>query len=372
VIYHLTQWLDPNAESLLRLGYRYVSFRGGVAFLMSMFIVLWLLPKSFDAFTKLGWVNRQRSYMIDSSSKEGVPVMGGIHIFIASFICMLLWCDLTDLYALASIVSAVAFFALGLGDDILKIKAGHHDDGVSRAIKYAVQISVGAALGWMLMSSWGPHEGLLQGTFSFPFVKEPIQVGWLQIPICIFVVVFISNAVNFADGMDGLATGPSLLTFLGLAIFSYILGNAIWSKHFLFFFFEDHGIASIECSELVVVCCAMMGALMGFLWYNAYPATIFMGDCGSMYLGGVMATIFILLKQEMLFPILGCFFVIELLSVLIQDWVGIGFLGKRIFYRAPFHEYLKYLGYSEPKIVVRMWILSAGMMVISLLSIKMR
>jgi len=372
LIYHISQWLDPNAESLLRLGYRYISFRAGVSFLMSMFIVLWLLPKSFDYFSKRGWVNRQRSYMIDSSSKEGVPVMGGIHIFIASFICMLLWCDLTDPYALASLFSAVAFFGLGLGDDFLKIKAGHHDEGVSRAIKYFIQIGVGVLLGVMLTSDWGPHSEALQGTYNLPFIKEPIYVGWLQIPLCVFVVVFISNAVNFADGMDGLATGPSLMTFLGLAIFSYILGNAIWSKYFLFFYFEDHGITSIACSELVVVCCALMGALMGFLWYNTYPATIFMGDCGSMYLGGVMATMFIMLKQELLFPILGFFFVLELFSVLIQDWVGIGFLGKRIFYRAPYHEYLKYLGYSEPKIVVRMWILSAGMMVLSLLSIKMR
>ena len=323
MIYHLSQWLDPNAESLLRLGHRYVSFRAGVAFLMSMFIVLWLLPKSFDYFSRKGWVNRQRSYMIDSSSKEGVPVMGGIHIFFSSFICMLLWCNLTDLYTIAALISAVAFFALGLGDDFLKIKAGHHDDGVSRAMKYLIQVGVGLGLGLMLTSAWGPHSGPLQGTLNLPFIKEPFDIGYLQIPVCIFVVVFISNAVNFADGMDGLATGPSLMSFLGLAIFAYILGNSIWSKHFLFFYFEDHGISAIESSELVVVCCAIMGALMGFLWYNTYPATIFMGDCGSMYLGGVMATVFILLKQELLFPILGFFFVVELLSVLIQDWVGL-------------------------------------------------
>jgi len=372
MIYFLSQWLDPNAETLLRLGHRYISFRAGVAFLMSMFIVMWLMPKSFDLFSRLGWVNRQRSYMIDSSSKEGVPIMGGIHIFMASFLGMILWCDLSDLYVLASVFSAVAFFGLGLRDDLLKIKAGHHDEGVSRLTKYMIQGGVGFLLGLMLTSSWGPHGELLQGTFSLPFIKEPFHVGGLQIPITIFVVVFISNAVNFADGMDGLATGPSLMTFLGLAIFSYILGNVIWSKHFLFFYFHDHGIQSIDCSELVVVCCSIMGALMGFLWYNAYPATIFMGDCGSMYLGGVMATVSVLLKQELLFPILGLFFVLELLSVLIQDWIGIGFLGKRIFFRAPFHEYLKYLGYSEPKIVVRMWILSAGMMVLSLLSLKLR
>lgn len=372
MIYHLCQYLDPQAETLLRLGFKYISFRAGMAFLMSMLVVIWCLPRSFALFSRQGWVNRQRSYMIDSSSKEGVPVMGGVHIFIASMLVMLLLCDLQSRYVQVVLLAGTVFFVLGLGDDLLKIKGGHADAGVSRGIKYVVQIMVGVGLGWLLMSSYSPHPETLSGTLSLPFLKMPLQVSYWQILFTTLMVVFISNSVNFADGMDGLATGPSLMTFFGLAIYAYILGHALWSAHFLFFFVEDHGIQRIACSELVIPCCAMMGALMGFLWYNTFPATIFMGDCGSMYLGGVMAVMFVMLKQEFLFLFFGFFFVVEIVSVFIQDYIGIKLLGRRIFYRAPYHENLKYLGYSEPKIVVRMWILSSAAMALGLLSIKMR
>jgi len=172
--------------------------------------------------------------------------------------------------------------------------------------------------------------------------------------------------------MDGLATGTSLMTFLGLGIFAYILGNAIWSRYFLFFHFPPDGNYLLLSSELVVVCFAMIGAMIGFLWYNTYPASIFMGDCGSMYLGGVMATVFVLLKQELLFPIFGLFFMLEIGSVIIQDWIGVGFLGRRILFRAPLHDSLKFQGYSEPKVVIRMWIISAITLALALMSIKLR
>ena len=372
MIYQLTRYLDPHAETLLRLGYKFISFRAGVAFLLAMMVVIIFLPKSFHWFSRKGWVNRQRSYMIDSSSKEGVPVMGGMHIFLASMVSMLLIGDLGNRYVQSVLLAGVVFFTLGLLDDLLKIKGGHADAGVSRAIKYAVQISAGLGLGFLLMSDLSPHPELLRGTLSLPFLKTPIHIGMGQVIFTAIVVVFIANSVNFADGMDGLATGPSLMTFFGLAIYAYILGHALWSAHFLFFSVDGGGIQRIACSELVIPCCALMGALMGFLWYNTYPATIFMGDCGSMYLGGVMAFMFVLLKQEFLFLAFGFFFVIETLSVFIQDYLGIKLLGRRIFYRAPYHENLKYLGYSEPKIVVRMWILSSAAMALGLLSIKMR
>jgi phospho-N-acetylmuramoyl-pentapeptide-transferase len=287
-------------------------------------------------------------------------------------LAMLLICDLKSTYTLSILFGGSIFFTLGFLDDHLKIKGGHADAGISRGVKYLIQIFLGLALGLLIMSHYSPHPEALHGTYSLPLFKSLVQVGWWQIPITIIVVIFISNAVNFADGMDGLATGPSLMTFLGLALYAYILGHSIWSAHFLFFNIEGHGSQFIASSELVVICAAVLGALMGFLWYNTYPATIFMGDCGSMYLGGVMAYIFVLLKQEWLFLIFGFFFVIEITSVFIQDYIGIKLLGRRIFYRAPYHENLKYLGYSEPKIVVRMWILSAAALTIGLLSVKIR
>jgi len=372
LIVHLTRWLDPQAESFLRLGYKYISFRSGLAFLLAMALVLWFLPKTIGVFSRKGWINRQRAYMIDSSSKEGVPVMGGIPIFLASMLAIFLLCDLGVFYIQFTIISGLLFFGLGLWDDLLKIREGHHDAGISRGTKYLVQIAVGAALGYCLIAPWGPHPEGLRGTLSIPILKTVIEIGWWQIPFTILAVTFIANAVNFADGMDGLAAGPSLFTFLGIGIFAYLLGHRVWSEHFLFFVTESGKIEGVFSSELVVVCAAMMGALMGFLWYNTYPATIFMGDCGSMYLGGMMAGLCVMTKQEFLFLAIGFFFVLEVFSVFVQDYIGIKLLGRRIFYRAPFHENLKYRGYSEPKIVVRMWILSVAFLAIGLITIKMR
>jgi phospho-N-acetylmuramoyl-pentapeptide-transferase len=372
MIYHICEFLDPDAHTFLRLGYRYISSRAALAFLLSMGIVFFLIPRTIRLFARKGWVNHQRGYMIDASSKEGTPVMGGIHIFLGSSIAMLLFCNLENRYTQISLFAAIYFFAMGLWDDMQKIKAGNHDYGMSRSVKYFLQISYGLVLGYIMSSSLSPHHEILYNTLSIPFIKEPIYISSLYPLFTAFVIVGISNAVNFADGMDGLATAPSFMTFLGLGIFAYILGNSIWSDHFLYFHFEERGIFHIFSAECVVVCSAILGALMGFLWYNTYPATIFMGDCGSMFLGGLMATMFVLLKQELLFPIFGLLFLLEVGSVFIQDYLGIKILGRRILYRAPWHDYLKYLGYSEPKIVVRMWILSAAMMAIGMLTIKMR
>lgn len=372
MIYHLSQFLDPHSETLLRLGYRYISSRAGLAFLCSMAIVLIFLPRTLNLFKRIGWVNHQRSYMIDASSKEGTPVMGGIHIFAASFIAMFSFCDLTNRYSQVALFASVYFFLMGFYDDLMKVKAKHHDSGMSRSIKYLFQIGFGVTLGILLSSPLSPHPELLHSTLSIPGFKEPIYIGYMYPVFTTFIIISISNAVNFADGMDGLATAPSFMSFLGLGIFAYILGNSIWSDHFLFFYVEHRGIFHIFSSELVIVCAAILGALMGFLWYNTYPATIFMGDCGSMFLGGVMASVFIMIKQELLFPVFGILFLIEIATVLIQDYIGIKILGRRIFYRAPWHDYLKYKGYSEPKIVVRMWILSAAAMAVGLLTIKIR
>jgi phospho-N-acetylmuramoyl-pentapeptide-transferase len=372
LIYALSQWLDPEAETYLRLGFKYVSFRAGLSFIFAWIFTLLFLPRSFSFLSRKGWVNRQRTYMIDSSSKEGTPLMGGAHLFIASTFSILLFTDLSSGYVSILLLGGTIFFILGLLDDIMKIRGGHADAGVSRGIKYAVQIGFGLILGFYLIGPWSPHPEALRGTLALPFSKIVWHIEWFTLPITVIIVVFIANAVNFADGMDGLASGPCIFTFLGLGIFAYILGHAVWSAHFLFFQVEDQGLSFLSSSELVVVCAAIMGALMGFLWYNTYPATIFMGDCGSMYLGGTMAIIFVLIKQEMLFLSFGFFFVIEIFSVFIQDYIGIKLLGRRIFYRAPYHENLKFLGYSEPKIVIRMWILSAVTMSVGLLSLKIR
>ncbi len=372
MIHHLAAFLDPDSATWLRLFHRYVSTRAGFAFLTALLIVGIGFPGALRVFLRLGWVNRQRSYMGDGSGKEGVPVMGGILIFAGATLSVLAWCDLTDPFVAVALAASVWFFWLGFQDDLSKIRGKDHDAGLSRATKYLGQGFFGLALGVYLCSPMSPHPELLRGTLHIPLLKQPFHIGWLQIPFIVFAVIFITNAVNFSDGMDGLATAPSFMTFLGLGIFAYIMGHKAWAQHFLFFDFGPGGHAGIACSELVVLCSALMGALLGFLWYNTYPAQVFMGDCGSMYLGGLMASIFVVLKQELLFPAFGFLFLLEVVSVIIQDWIGIQWLGRRIFFRAPFHEDLKYRGWSEPKIVVRLWILSGVAMSLGLLTIKLR
>lgn len=372
MIFHLCQLLDPESETILRLGHRFVSSRAGFSFATSFLFVVFLLPRTFHFFSTQGWINRQRSYLIDASSKEGIPVMGGMHIFLGGSLAVLLWCNLLELQIQVILLCSVVFFGLGLCDDMLKIRTGHHDKGLSRKCKYLVQGGYGLALALLMTSEFSPHGEALRNQLNIPVLKETLNIGLLQVVFIVLVVIFISNAVNFADGMDGLASGPSFMTFMGLGIYAYILGNVIWSEHFLFFQVENGQLVHLQSSELVVVCTAMLGALLGFLWYNTYPASIFMGDCGSMYLGGLMATLFVFLKQELLFPLFGFLFMLEIAYVIIQDWIGISLLGRRIFFRAPYHDNLKYRGYSEPKIVVRMWILSGVFLGLGLMLLKVR
>lgn len=203
-----------------------------------------------------------------------------------------------------------------------------------------------------------------------PFLKTPlISFGgwwwWLYIFVVIFFIVYAANAVNFADGLDGLTTVPTMFSYAVYGIYAYILGNAILSQYLLFPRIPGAG-------EIAVFCGAVVGALVGFLWFNAYPAEVFMGDTGSMALGGVLGTMMVLLKQEVLFFLLGGIFLVEIASVAIQDYIGIKLLGRRIFYRAPIHHTYQHQGLAEPKIVIRFWIVAGVLALLSLAALKIR
>ncbi|MCB9638814.1 MAG: phospho-N-acetylmuramoyl-pentapeptide-transferase [Myxococcales bacterium] len=199
-----------------------------------------------------------------------------------------------------------------------------------------------------------------------PFYKFPLMdLSWLYIFVIVFMIVYAANAVNFADGLDGLATGPTLFSYLVFGIYAYFLGNMLTARYLWYPFLPGAG-------ETAVFCGAVVGALVGFLWFNTYPAEIFMGDTGSITLGGILGTVMVLLKQEFLFFLLGGVFLAELLSVAVQDWLGIQVLGRRIFYRAPIHHTFQHRGLSEPKIVVRFWIVSAMLALLSLAALKIR
>lgn len=199
-----------------------------------------------------------------------------------------------------------------------------------------------------------------------PFYKNPIMdLSWLYILVIIFFIVYAANAVNFADGLDGLSTVPALFSYAVYGVYAYIFGNAILSQYLLFPMMPGAG-------EVAVFCGAVVGAGVGFLWFNSYPAEVFMGDTGSMALGGMLGTMMILLKQEALFFLVGGIFLAELASVAIQDWLGIQVLGKRIFYRAPIHHTFQHRGIAEPKIVIRFWIIAGVLALLSLAALKIR
>jgi phospho-N-acetylmuramoyl-pentapeptide-transferase len=199
-----------------------------------------------------------------------------------------------------------------------------------------------------------------------PFYKFPVvNLSWFYLPFGVFVILAISNSVNFADGLDGLAIVPASLTAGVYGLFSYIIGNSIYSKTLLF----THIVGS---GELSIILAALVGAGMGFLWFNTFPAQVFMGDTGSMALGGVLAVVSIMLKHEFLFLLAGGIFVAEGASVLIQEKIGIGLLGRRIFHRAPIHHNYQHFGIAETKVVVRFWIVGIILMLLSLATIKIR
>lgn len=367
----LARLLDPAGTSWLRLFHAYLSTRTGFAFVTSLLIVLLTMPLLIRLCSALGLVNRQRDFIANTSSKEGTPAMGGVLIFLGSTLSMLLWGSLTNPFLLAVLGGGVWFFLLGAYDDYMKAKYGDADRGISRPGKLVAQGLFAVVLVYWLLSDASPHPELLKETISVPFFKQPFFIGTLWTLFAVLFIVFVSNSVNLADGMDGLATGPCFMTFLGVGVFAYILGDAIWSHDLLYFYIDKNTTVFLPCREVALASASVMGALMGFLWYNTYPAQIFMGDSGSLFLGGVMATCFVLIRQEMLYIIFGFLFLIEGASVMLQD-IGVKVAGRRLLFRAPFHDLLRHIGWSEPKIVVRLWIVSGFLLIVGLLTLKLR
>ena len=293
--------------------------------------------------------------------------MGGIIIFISFLVSVLLWGKLDNFFLKTVLFAAFWFTALGFYDDYLKSVRGSSDAGLSRGLKLLFQCLFGIILGILVLSpSTSPFSSELVTKLYVPFIKNPVaDISYFYYPFIVLVIIGISNSINFADGLDGLATVPVSFLAIVYAIFAYILSNSKLSEYFLFPNIQGSG-------ELVIILAALVGALAAFLWYNTYPAEIFMGDTGSLFLGGVIATSAVLLKKEFIFLIAGGIFVIEFLSVFIQDYIGIKWLKRRIFYRAPIHHTFQHLGIGEPKIVVRFWIVAVMFAMISLISIKLR
>ena len=296
------------------------------------------------------------------STKAGTPTMGGLLLLGAALIPTLLWADLTNEYVWLAVLSTVSFGAIGFVDDYLKI-ARDTPQGLSARMKLLAQGVVALAVGLALIEL--AQNNLYNTDLIFPFFKEfTPDIGWLYVPFAMLVLVMASNAVNLTDGLDGLAISVFTVAAGAFTALTYVSGHAVIAEFLLIVRFPPAG-------ELTIFCGSLVGAGLGFLWYNSYPADVFMGDVGSLALGGALGTVALLIKQELLLPIVGAVFLIEMVSVVVQ--VGsFKLTGKRVFKMAPIHHHFELVGWSEPKIISRFLIAAVVFALFSLATLKLR
>jgi len=344
---------------------RYITFRTAAASLTALAISLllgpWLIAKLRDF--QIGQVIRQEGPQ-SHRAKAGTPTMGGLLILTAAIVPTLLWADLSNSYIWIAVLATCAFGAVGFADDYLKIvRRSHH--GLIPRYKMGGQILVGLAVGAAVLVLAEQNPPLYNTRLIFPFFKNLIpDLGFFYLPFAAFVLVAWSNAVNLTDGLDGLAISTFGVAAAAFTALAYVTGHAILADYLLLVRFPPAG-------ELTIFCGALVGASLGFLWYNSYPAEIFMGDVGSLALGGALGTVAILIKQELLLVIVGGVFVLEASSVVIQV-ASFKLTGKRVFKMAPIHHHFELIGWSEPKVITRFLILAVILALFSLTTLKLR
>ncbi len=368
MLYHLGLYIHRSFDALgfFRL-FGYISFRSIAAALSAILITFLVMSPFIRRLQRKAILDAARETGIPSSfDKAGTPTMGGVVIAFAVLASAMLWCNLKSLYVWYSIVPLLWFGAIGLMDDLKKARRGSGDRGMSEVTKLVLQGMFALLFVFAITGQLSPLPAPEWTTLHAPFLKRPLLSSRLFYGLFVFLfVILVSNSVNITDGLDGLAIMPAIFVVLVLGVFGYVMGNAIYSKYLQYAFLKGAG-------ELTVVCSAFVGAGLGFLWYNSYPAQVFMGDTGSLAIGGLLAAISVLLKQELLFPILGGLFLAEALTSQIQDKIGVRWLGRRLFYRAPLHHSLQYRGLAETKVVIRLWIIAGILALISLATMKIR
>lgn len=362
MFYHLlyplhTEWSALNV-------FQYITFRSAYAAVTALLISFvfgdWLIRK-LEAM-QLGETIREEGPR-HHAKKAGTPTMGGVLILTAIVIPTLLWGDLTNPAVLLCLLGTVWMGAIGFVDDYLKV-VKKRPKGMIGRVKLVGQVGFSLVLYAVIHFFWA--EDFPQTRLVVPFLKDAfIDVGWLYLPLVVCVVTGTSNAVNLTDGLDGLAIGLSAFSFLGFAALAYLTGNIIFSDYLNILYLPGTG-------ELTVYCAAVVGAALGFLWFNAHPARVFMGDTGSLALGGALGTVAILTKRELLLVVIGGMFVLEALSVMLQvasfRWRG----GKRIFRMAPLHHHFELSGWSETQVVVRFWLIGILLLLLSMSTIKLQ
>ncbi|MCR5537303.1 MAG: phospho-N-acetylmuramoyl-pentapeptide-transferase [Succinivibrio sp.] len=356
----LSDWLSNYVDSF-RV-FSYLTFRAVMALFTALALSLWLGPITIRRLQILHFGQVVRDDGPQSHlKKQGTPTMGGIMIISTIVISMLLWCRLDNIYTWYTVGTFTAYALIGFADDYLKV-VRHDSHGLRAKYKYFWQSAVALCLGCCI---YGTASSPAETTFVVPFFKDFMpDIGFLLIPLAYFVLTGSSNAVNLTDGLDGLAIVTTLTVASGLGIVAWATSNANFASYLYIPYVP-------KAAELTLACTAIVGAGLGFLWFNTYPAEVFMGDVGSLALGAGLGIIAILIREEILLFIMGGIFVLETISVILQ--VGSYKLrGKRIFRMAPIHHHFEKGGWPEPRVIVRFWIVTLVLVLIGLITLKLR
>lgn len=349
--------------------FRYITFRTGAAAFTAAFIVFMFGPRIIDSLR----VRQGRGQPIRADGpqthfkKAGTPTMGGLMILAGILGGSLLWADLSNIYVVSTLLVTLGFGAIGFYDDYLKVTK-QSDKGFSGKARLGIEFVIAGIATYFMMRmalATGQSGSTLGSSIAFPFVKDfVINLGIFFVLFGGFVIVAAGNAVNLTDGLDGLAIVPVMIAAASFGIISYVAGNAVFANYLQINFVPGTG-------ELAVILGAVIGAGLGFLWFNAPPAAIFMGDTGSLALGGLIGSVAVATKHEIVMAIIGGLFVMETLSVIIQ----VGFFkmtGKRVFLMAPIHHHFEKLGWTESQVVIRFWIIAVGLALLGLSTLKLR
>jgi len=355
----LYNFLYPLADQFSAFNlFQYITFRTVYALITSL-LLSWIFGARFIEWLKSHQAKGQpirndgpESHLL----KQGTPTMGGLLILLATTIATLLWADMTSAFIWLALLVTLGYGLIGWWDDYLKI-IRHNPKGLAGRWKLLMQLIIGGAAGIGLMILTDP-------IVDIPFMNTQWNMGWMYLPFIIFVLIGTSNAVNLTDGLDGLAVAPTFMVASALAVVVYLAGHAHFAAYLLIPHVPGAG-------ELAVFCGAIVGACLGFLWFNTYPAQVFMGDVGALALGGALGFVACAVHQQFLLAIAGGLFVLEAVSVIVQV-ASFKLTGKRVFRMAPIHHHYELKGWAEPKVIVRFWIITIVLALVALSTLKIR
>ncbi len=369
MLYYFLEYLNATFSPPGFDVFRFITFRAAAAAITAL-LISWVVGPRIIRFLRERQIGEAAKLEAPSTHlvKAGTPTMGGLIVLSSIMLPMLLWGQLHNTYIWLILFSTLALGAVGFLDDYLKV-VKKKPKGLIGQYKIAGQVVVGTVVGCFLYFS--PEFSAFHSVTNVPFFKNlTLDYGWMYIPAVIFVITATSNAVNLTDGLDGLAIGTISIAFIAIALIGYVGGNFVYARYLNILFLPGSG-------ELTVFSAAVIGAGLGFLWYNTYPAQVFMGDTGSLALGGALGVMMVMIRKELLLPVLGGIFFAETASVLIQK-VYFKYTkkkygqGRRVFRMSPIHHHFELLGWAEPKIVNRFYIIAIILAILSLATFKVR